>query len=200
MATRRAELQAAFRPVISSEALPPLDAFLSLGRALQRSRLVHFVDTTHFDRSIGGQYACPLLYAATRIHDPGMTPEELARVDDRGHIQKLMGWIAEKDCWGHVRDAITKFAKKADAELEAYEPPEPAGSGQDSPKLRGRYPERDAEVIRLKEEKPERTAGQIAKLVCANPKWATLESGRPFNARTVRAILSRARKAKHLDS
>jgi hypothetical protein len=141
---------------------------------------------------MGGQYASGLLYAATRLYDPGTPPEEISRVDDRGHVQKLLGWIAEKNCWGHVRDAITKFAKKADAELEACEPPAFLDQGDHKP--RGRYPERDAEVIRLKEEKPDRTAGQIAKLICANPKWATLENGKPFNAGTVRSIFSRHRK------
>jgi hypothetical protein len=57
-----------------------------------------------------------------------------------------------------------------------------------------RYAERDAEVVRLKQEDPRRTSGQIAKLVRQNPAWATMENGKPFSAGAAKAILQRARK------
>jgi len=66
---------------------------------------------------------------------------------------------------------------------------------QKQPKTGGRYPERDAEIIRLMKEKAGRKPGQIAKLICAsNPEWATMENGKPLSAGAIRSVLSRARK------
>src|SRR5206468_964271 len=61
----------------------------------------------------------------------------------------------------------------------------------------GRHAERNAEIVRLKQENPGRTAGQIAALICKlHPEWATMENGKPLSARNVRAILSRANQTR----
>jgi len=59
-----------------------------------------------------------------------------------------------------------------------------------------RFKERDDEVIRLKNEYPNLSHGQIAKRIISTcPEWATMENGKALSAGAVRAILSRARKS-----
>jgi hypothetical protein len=61
-----------------------------------------------------------------------------------------------------------------------------------------RNEDRDAEVIRLKKEKPNLTGGQIAALIRKNPGWQTMENDKPFSAGAAKSILQRARKAGQL--
>jgi hypothetical protein len=58
-----------------------------------------------------------------------------------------------------------------------------------------RNEERDAEVVRLKKEKPQLSAGQIAALIRKNPDWATMQNGKPFSRGAAKTILYRAEKA-----
>ena len=65
------------------------------------------------------------------------------------------------------------------------------GAASRNPKPRNL--ERDAEVVRLKKEKPRRTPNQIAALIRTHPGWTTMENGKPFTGGAAKAIIKRAR-------
>ena len=102
-------------------------------------------------------------------------------------------WLNECFIWQPLRERLWAFSIHVRGAGLSPESKTNATEG-----TKRRYQDRDDEVIRLKKEKPSRNAGQIAQLIRENSAWAKLESGRDFDARAVRSILTRARKSGRL--
>src|SRR5262245_20132497 len=112
-------LLAAFTVLDRAETLPSLESFLELGRELHLARLDAFITEVVTSGDMGRSYVSGLLAGASRFHDERLDAETRARVDDEGHVRKLLTDIEKGGWWLHVRDAIWKLARLAIAERDA---------------------------------------------------------------------------------
>jgi hypothetical protein len=123
-------LIAAFDSVVLSDTLPSLEAFLALGRELNDSRLNDFIDDSIVGQSTTKGCLRGLLYAAARHHDARIDAETHARVDDEGHVRKLLTMTSETANWLRLRDELRKFYKAVLEELGRRSLPSPtSGAG-----------------------------------------------------------------------
>lgn len=208
MSSLRDGVRTAFAPLLTAETSPTPDAILLLGRALYLARLDEFIEPSIDGPGIGPGIARGMLSAAT--HGPkgrilksrdGIAPDVSELESRDSHVRMLLQRMAHQPrLWLHVRDELVKFSKLVDAEIEARtliaDSPEASEAKGD-----GRYVERDREVVRLKREKPGRSAAQIANLIIsAYPDWATMDNGKPFSGAAVRSILRRSRASRRNSS
>jgi hypothetical protein len=125
-----ATLKKRFDALIQS-AVPTEPLVLALGAELQRAGLSELIDQTIEGQGIVPAALRALLYAAARCHDEELSPKTKARVNDRGHVQTLLGEILQHNRWGKIRGELVKFSKRALRELEERTPAQGgAGTGQ----------------------------------------------------------------------
>jgi hypothetical protein len=77
-------LNAAFAVFDHSETLPPLSAWLNLGRELHLARLDSFIELTIPSQPMAANHARCALYTAARCHEEGFDAETRTRLNDQG--------------------------------------------------------------------------------------------------------------------
>jgi hypothetical protein len=119
-----AELRIAFDSIIKSETVPPLSAFLALGKDLNDARLDSTISEQIEGRSIPASTARGIIYTAMRHQNPEIREEEIPgiRASDEQHLMKLIAEIVEHRRWTKVRGELVKFSKQVFKELEERTP------------------------------------------------------------------------------
>jgi hypothetical protein len=168
----RESLRAAMMRLTSFDTVPPFEAVVAVGRELNAVLLDDFAGRYPLSPARG------LLYAACRLTHPRLSEADRVRLNDEGHIRKLLKQWQENGLWLQDRNQLIQFAKDADAELKlrapltAIMPDDPVHCGQadsgadNSQKKPLRLPESDDVwklINRLRRELPKgRKLGEIA--------------------------------------
>jgi len=124
-------LRNALDRITQSETIPPLEAFLDLGRELREARLDYFIEGAFPDRTDPARYARPMVDAACRYH--ALSGEQV-RLGDDHHVIRLLAEIAQRQpspYWPYVRDELAKFPNLVVAELKKMDPPNTGGQLKD---------------------------------------------------------------------
>jgi hypothetical protein len=127
------KLRAAFNQLIYSDEVPSVEEVLSLGAELCKANLDEFIYEAIDGDTIARSSLRGMIYAATRLHFPSLTAEDIARLNDEGHVCSVLGEIAQHGRWLAVRSELVKFSKRVGAEIEARTPPEQPSSGNHRP-------------------------------------------------------------------
>jgi hypothetical protein len=121
-------LLAAFDEMCRSESLPPLKAWLRLGKELHRARLGsdYFIyRVIDRDSSLEAPSLRGLLYAASRINNELISAADHNRLNDERHVREMHAWMACPDRWADIKPQLAKFYKACVEELENRSPPIP---------------------------------------------------------------------------
>jgi hypothetical protein len=184
-------LYEALQRITRSESVPPLDAFLDLGRELHEARLDFFISEAFSDRTDPASMAKNLLYTSCRHH---AIPGEQARLGDAAHVRNLLGQIeARAGFWPYVRDEVIKFSRLVAEELRKRVQLRPA---QPTQSRRGRRPANDLLLDfdeNARRERPSMTDKEVLDAFKKqHPRHPIFESDDPRGA--LRAARSRRKK------
>src|SRR5262249_8990472 len=120
----------AFDRLMYSEEPPSEEAVFALGKELQDAGLRELIYGVIEGKHIASSTLRGLLYAAARLNDSRISPEEHACVDDEGHVRRLLAEIRTHARWPEVRPELVKFSKRCYVELAERTPPEPPAAEQ----------------------------------------------------------------------
>lgn len=116
-----AGLREALDRITRSESVPPLDAFLELGRELHAARLDYFIRGAFPSRTDPAMSALHLTSTACRFHE---MPDDQARLKDDEHVADLLAQVAQRPgFWLYVRDELLTFTRLVEEELRKRHPP-----------------------------------------------------------------------------